>query len=602
MRNSGLTRWRGAPRAATYPTVRLFRIAIQLTVPLLLLANACGSSSTSETGGDAGDAGRKETGPDAAPADAGKMDAPAKDAAPDSPAEASPPDGSTVPGLCTVAAKGKSGVVLAGRLLLPAGPTTGELFIDGTGKIACAAATCGATAGYASATRITCANGVIGPALVNAHDHTEYATRAPESHGLVRYDHRNDWRRGADGATPLPTVESTSDTATIAGQELRFILGGTTSIIGSGAVSGLTRNLASYESSDLEGLSSKAVNFETFPLGDSDGVVLTSGCGYPGIVSTAKAFEDGVFAAHLGEGVNLGAENELGCAAATGNDLITSETSVIHGVGFNANDVAVVAAAGARLIWSPRSNLSLYGDTAPLTEYKNAGVTIALGTDWLPSGSMNELRELACADSFNQKYLNATFSDQELWQMATINAAIAAGFDTEIGSLEVGKIGDVVVFDGSTEADYRAVIAAGVEDVHLVLRGGKVLYGDTPLVSALASGCEAFPVCGEDRSLCFDVSGVTLGNVESKAASIYPLFFCKTDTPSAEPSCTPYRDSYPSGTSATDRDGDGIPDATDDCPDIFNPIRPMDGAAQADVDGDGFGDACDSQPLDSTMH
>lgn len=35
-----------------------------------------------------------------------------------------------------------------------------------------------------------------------------------------------------------------------------------------------------------------------------------------------------------------------------------------------------------------------------------------------------------------------------------------------------------------------------------------------------------------------------------------------------------------------DRDGDGIADAIDNCPDIFNP-------GQADFDGDGIGDACD---------
>ena len=41
---------------------------------------------------------------------------------------------------------------------------------------------------------------------------------------------------------------------------------------------------------------------------------------------------------------------------------------------------------------------------AMVTAYKQMGVTIALGTDWLPSGSMNMLRELQCAD-----YMNATY-------------------------------------------------------------------------------------------------------------------------------------------------------------------------------------------------
>ena len=42
-------------------------------------------------------------------------------------------------------------------------------------------------------------------------------------------------------------------------------------------------------------------------------------------------------------------------------------------------------------------------------------------------------------------------------------------------------------------------------------------------------------------------------------------------------------------TSAPDGDGDGIPDASDNCPSVANP-------SQTDTDGDGQGDACDSSP------
>ena len=41
-----------------------------------------------------------------------------------------------------------------------------------------------------------------------------------------------------------------------------------------------------------------------------------------------------------------------------------------------------------------------------------------------------------------------------------------------------------------------------------------------------------------------------------------------------------------------DNDGDGVPDATDNCPGIPNPD-------QADGDGDGYGDVCDSEPPES---
>jgi hypothetical protein len=509
-------------------------------------------------------------------------------------------------GGCTVGQMGSSGLLLQGRLLLPSGPVTGELLIDGTGKIACAAASCSATTGYAAATQLACTGVVISPALVNAHDHTEYATVPPEAHGDIRYEHRNDWREGADGATPLPTVPESTAVPVLAAQELRMVLGGATAILGSGngGVPGLARNLGEYmHDTWLEGLTGPTAYFDTFPLGDEDGQILSTGCGYPSIEAAGLAFQGGgVYAPHLAEGINLAAQNEVVCASLAANDLVTSKTSIVHGVGLNATNVAAVHKAGASVIWSPRSNIGLYGNTTPVTEYAYAHVPIALGTDWLPSGSMNMLRELSCADSVNQKYFAATFSDAELWSMATTGAAAAAGFGQEIGALTVGMFADVAVFDASVNADYRAVIAASVEDVHLVLRGGQPLYGDAALVNALASGCTPLDVCGEARVLCDDVPNTTLAAIQASAATIYPLFFCRGQVPTDEPSCVPYRDSYPNGTSATDQDGDGIPDASDDCPSIFNPIRPMDGTKQADVDGDGYGDACDADPTNPHQH
>jgi Amidohydrolase family/Thrombospondin type 3 repeat len=233
--------------------------------------------------------------------------------------------------------------------------------------------------------------------------------------------------------------------------------------------------------------------------------------------------------------------------------------------------------------------------------FQNMGVNIALGTDWLASGSMNMLRELNCADSVNQKYFNNALSDADLWNAATHNGAVAAGFTGQIGDLVVGAQGDIAVYDGESGADYRAVIAAGVEDVHLVLRGGTPLYGDADLVTALsATACDPLTVCTQSKAVCVDVPSVTMADIQTAATASYPLFFCKTAPPTGEPSCVPYRDTYPDGTSATDGDGDGVPDATDNCPHVFNPARPMDGTTQADADGDGVGDACDAAPLDKT--
>ena len=90
--------------------------------------------------------------------------------------------------------------------------------------------------------------------------------------------------------------------------------------------------------------------------------------------------------------------------------------------------------------------------------------------------------------------------------------------------------------------------------------------------------------------------GESLSALETAVgSSIYPLFFCGTPDQRAELRAdaarrrSTARRSTPATTSATDADGDGIADATDNCPTMFNPIRPMDNGTQADFDGDGAG-------------
>jgi hypothetical protein len=131
-----------------------------------------------------------------------------------------------------------------------------------------------------------------------------------------------------------------------------------------------------------------------------------------------------------------------------------------------------------------------------------------------------------------------------------------------------------------------------------VLRGGKAMFGNKNIIDSLPGDCGDVDVCGIKKKACVDTPNVTLADINAITDANYPLFFCKKDVPQDEPSCVPYRDSYPDGTSATDRDGDGVADAADDCPDVFNPVRPTDGTTQSDVDKDGKGDACDSKPLD----
>lgn len=517
------------------------------------------------------------------------------------------PDGPTVNDTrsetCAVTA-GDERMLLRGHVLAPTGPLLGEVLVEGD-RITCVAADCAA----AGATIIDCGNAAIAPGLINTHDHITFTQNAPYTATGERYEHRHDWRRGLRGHTVIPASGGASQEEVSWG-ELRFLLGGATSIVGSGGAPGFLRNLD--QANNQEGLGKPPVEFETFPLGDSNGTLRSGDCNYGNAVSEAEIAQLASFEPHVAEGIDDEAHNEFLClsdpsfdtvAPGLASDLTVAQTAMIHGIGLRATDYAMMGQDGTALIWSPRSNITLYGDTARVTIAKQTGVQIALGTDWMPTGSMNLLRELRCAKDFNEQYLGATFSDAELLDMVTLNAAGVVAMDDTLGALVVGRVADIAIFAGARSDGASAVINAEPKDVLLVLRGGAVMSGNAATVEALTANCDTLDVCGVEKRICVQRElGQSLAELTSAAAGSYPLFAC--GEPANEPSCVPTRMAAVDGSSvymgvatASDSDGDGVPNQVDLCPSVFDPIRPMDAGQQPDADGDGDGDACDVCPL-----
>jgi hypothetical protein len=505
-------------------------------------------------------------------------------------------------GSCTLTRPGTNGVVYKATLLLPNRVTDGELLLTNDGRIACAADTCNGDPGYATAAQVTCKNVVISPGLINPHDHITYSNNGPKQHGTERFEHRHDWRLGIRGHKKIPAPGGASPD-TIRAAELRFVMSGTTSIAGAGGASGLARNLDNNIAT-LEGLQGvSVVDSDTFPLRDTKGTLIASGCGYADTrTKSTEVLALDAYLPHVGEGIDKEARNELVCQTTDPNDILQKQTAIVHGIAVTAEDVAAYRKDQSALIWSPRSNIDLYGDTAPVVLYDHSGVQISLGTDWLPSGSMNLGRELKCADDLNQKYFGKHFSDEALWRMVTINSAFAVGMQRTLGMLKSGYVADIAFYDASKSKSYRAVIDASPEDTMLVLRGGKPLYGDAAILNLDPVGgtaCEPLDVCGIAKKACVKATepATDLATVTAAAQAAYPLFFCKGMVPTNEPSCVPYRESYAQGIGTDDIDGDGVANATDNCPTVFNPKRPMFDDQQGDSDGDGQGDACDKCPI-----
>lgn len=544
--------------------------------------------------------------------DGAVVDAPAVDAPPDGEqpgtevlCEVLPPVSS---GTCEVT-PGGSTTLLKGIVLTPTKVYRGgQVAIDASGQISCVGCDCDS----GGETVVSCPDGAISPGLINTHDHITYTQNRPYNDQGVRYEHRHQWRIGQDGR-PKISSQGSATADQVRWGELRFLMGGATSIVGSGGQAGLLRNL---DRANLqEGLGHGAVNFDTFPLDDSSGIRRTTDCNYgSGAVTAISIANDAVYEPHTSEGIDASARNEFLCQSSTTYDtmapglsanILMPKTAMIHAIGLHPADLGAMASTGTGLVWSPRSNMTLYGDTARVTVAQRLGVEIALGTDWMPTGSMNLLRELRCADDLNRNYYGGHFTDAQLWQMVTLNAAALTLTDDAIGLLAPGKVADIAIFNAHGKT-YRAVIEAEPADVALVMRGGKVLYGDAPVVGAIGRNCDTVDVCSTSKQVCLTSEiGKTYDALKtSVGANMYPAFVC--GAPPNEPSCHPKRPQSVGGSTVytgvstpDDSDGDGIPNASDLCPNVFDPVRPVDNRVQADADGDGVGDACDPCPLDA---
>ncbi len=521
-------------------------------------------------------------------------------------------------GTCTTGA-GDGSTLITG-VILGDGVTYvgGQVLVATDGTIACAACDCSAAAGAATATRLTCPRGVVSPGLINAHDHISFQAN-PWVGTSERYEHRHDWRRGNDGHTAINNGGNATN-AQIRWAELRQVMSGTTSIVGAtfsvAGNQGLLRNLDTGAAGQL-GLNAGTVNSDTFPLADTSGLELTAGCGYPALPTGSSIPAGSAWLPHISEGIEQSAWNEFRCIAQQAG-VLGARTGVVHGIGLKAADVQQLAQAGGSLVWSPRSNVSLYGDTAAVPLFRRLGVNLALGTDWTISGSMNMLRELKCADFLNRTRFDAALSDEALWRAATAGGADATATANKLGRLAAGKLADLAVYRRRGTALHRSVIDAEPADVVLTMRGGKALYGDQAVVAAFdaAAQCEALEVCGTSKAVCVRSElttaltgaepGTSLASLQRANASTYPLFACAA--PANEPSCVPERAArnvkngsteYPATPAPGDRDGDGVADGADNCPGVFNPVRPMDNGQQANADGDPLGDVCDPCPRDA---
>jgi len=204
---------------------------------------------------------------------------------------------------------------------------------------------------------------------------------------------------------------------------------------------------------------------------------------------------------HLSEGTNPAAHKHFEALHLQGDEWAIAESLAgIHCVALKRADFDVMADRGASMVWSPFSNLLLYGETADMRAASAAGMKIGLGSDWAPSGSKNILGELKIAWIESQRQ-GLDWSARDIVALATRNAAGILRWQQFIGSLEVGKRADLFVIDSQSGDAYDALLNSDESSIRLTVINGIPRFGTSALMEQLRVTGESLRVGASTRIL-----------------------------------------------------------------------------------------------------
>jgi len=156
-----------------------------------------------------------------------------------------------------------------------------------------------------------------------------------------------------------------------------------------------------------------------------------------------------------------------------------------HGVWIPPEDFKILQRTGGTVCHCPASNLKLASGFAPVPEMLKSGVNVALGCDGGPSNNCYDMiREMKLAALVHKARLldPEVLPAETVLEMATLNGARATLWRGQIGSIERGKLADLIVIDlrrphlvPVRNPVSNLVYAANGGDVDTVIIDGKII-------------------------------------------------------------------------------------------------------------------------------
>lgn len=130
--------------------------------------------------------------------------------------------------------------------------------------------------------------------------------------------------------------------------------------------------------------------------------------------------------------------------------VLNSNLVGAHVILANENDIALLKKHDVGVAHNISANIKSAKGVAPVVEMLKQGVDVGLGTDGPMSGNtislIDELSQVAKVHKLWNKD-RSVMAAVDVIKMATIGSAKVLNLDDKIGSLEIGKLADIIVFD-----------------------------------------------------------------------------------------------------------------------------------------------------------
>jgi cytosine/adenosine deaminase-related metal-dependent hydrolase len=167
--------------------------------------------------------------------------------------------------------------------------------------------------------------------------------------------------------------------------------------------------------------------------------------------------------------------------------LLGPDALLSHSTDLTEEEIRICGDTGTCIAHNPSAIASILG-RCPAPELMEAGATVCLGSDaTAPDRSADMFRHMQQCMHYHRRHFRdpSVLPPGKVLEMCTIEGAKALGLGGEIGSLEIGKMADLILVDlrrphlyPANMPAFRVVYFANGNDVHTVIVGGEVVLED----------------------------------------------------------------------------------------------------------------------------